>query len=136
MTPSKVFRIVNTLALVPWLLMILAPRWSVTDTIVNSHVFSLALALVYGFYIFSTFGKTKGDFFTLEGVQKLFQNPKALLAGWVHYLVFDLFVGVYEYNDAPTHGVPHWVLVPCLVLTLMLGPVGFLLYFFVRYCFV
>lgn len=129
MTPSKIFKIVNLIAIIQWLLMVFAPRWVVTDLIVESYAIPLLLALVYGFYIFSSFGEAKGGFSSLEGVGKLFQNPKALLAGWVHYLVFDLFVGTYEYQQAPLVGMPHWVLIPCLFLTLMLGPLGFLLFY-------
>ena len=133
MTPSQAFKIVNAIAIVQWVLMAVAPRWSITDKLVDSYAIPLLLALVYGYYIFSSWGEGKGSFATLEGVGQLFQNPKALLAGWVHYLVFDLFVGVYEYQKAPTIGMPHWVLVPCLFFTLMLGPVGFLLFFALSY---
>jgi len=49
-----------------------------------------------------------------------------LLAGWVHYLAFDLFIGSWEVEDAAANGIPHWLLLPCLFLTLMVGPVGLL----------
>jgi hypothetical protein len=62
----------------------------------------------------------------------LFATPLPAFVGWVHYLVFDLFVGAWEARDAQRHGVPHAVLVPCLALTLMLGPAGLLLYLGLR----
>ncbi len=55
-----------------------------------------------------------------------------LLAGWLHYLAFDLFVGAWEVRDASTHGVPHVLVVPCLLLTFLLGPIGLLAYHAVR----
>jgi hypothetical protein len=132
MKPEQVFKITNTVALIPWVLMMVAPRWEITERVINSNIFPLLLALVYGFYIIKTFGKTKGSFFTLSGVEKLFQNREVLLAGWVHYLVFDMFVGAWEWRDAAQQGMSHWLLVPCLFLTLMFGPVGFLIYCLLR----
>jgi hypothetical protein len=55
-----------------------------------------------------------------------------LLAGWIHYLAFDLFVGSWEARDARQRGVPHLALVPCLALTFLFGPAGWLLYGAVR----
>jgi hypothetical protein len=56
-----------------------------------------------------------------------------VVAGWIHYLIFDLFVGAWEARDARRRGVPHLLLVPCLLFTLMIGPVGLLLYVVVRF---
>ena len=55
----------------------------------------------------------------------LLSSPQALLAGWVHYLVFDLWVGSWEAED---NSLPHWLLLPCLALTFLAGPTGLLLY--------
>lgn len=133
MTPEKVFRIANTLVLLPWLAMMLAPGAIYTQKLINSNAFPLALALVYAYYALSTFGKTKGSFFTLDGVAKLFSKREVLLAGWIHYLVFDLFVGAWIWRDSLNNHLSHWVLFPCLLLTLMLGPVGFLAYCIAKY---
>ena len=65
-------------------------------------------------------------------MQKLFADPWLLLAGWVHYLVFDLFLGAWEVRDAQRLRIPHLLVVPCLVLTFLFGPVGLLLYGIVR----
>jgi hypothetical protein len=62
-----------------------------------------------------------------------FSAPHIAVAGWIHLLVFDLFVGAWETRDAQRRGVPHLLLVPCLIVTLMIGPVGLLLYVLVRF---
>jgi hypothetical protein len=77
-------------------------------------------------------GRGPGDFTSLAGVSALFANPWLLLAGWIHYLAFDLLTGVWDVRDAARRGVPHWLVVPCLVLTFLLGPAGWLLYQAVR----
>lgn len=133
MTPDKVFKIANIIALIPWILMAILPRWSVTEKILNSYTFPALLAFVYIFYILISLGKTGGGFSTLDGVAKLFKNKNALLAGWVHYLVFDLFVGTWEWRDAIQNNISHFILLPCLFLTLMFGPAGFLLYYIIRF---
>ena len=69
---------------------------------------------------------------TIGAVATLFSNPWALLAGWIHYLAFDLLIGTWETRDAREHGVPHVLLVPCLLLTFLFGPAGWLLYRGVR----
>jgi hypothetical protein len=69
-----------------------------------------------------------GGFGTLDEVARLFANPWLLLAGWVHYLAFDLLIGNWEARDARARGVPHWALVPCLLGTFLFGPAGWLLY--------
>ena len=74
----------------------------------------------------------EGSFSTLAGVATLFSNPWLLLAGWLHYLAFDLLIGTWEARDARDRGVPHLFVVPCLFLTLMFGPAGWLLYMGLR----
>lgn len=132
MTPEQVFKIANAVAVIPWLLMALAPRWNVTEKIINSYSFPVALAAIYILYILLSLGKANGSFSTLDGVASLFKNKNALLAGWVHYLVFDLFVGAWEWRDSIQNGISHFILLPCLFLTLMFGPAGFLVYYIFR----
>ncbi|HNN82366.1 MAG TPA: ABA4-like family protein, partial [Leptospiraceae bacterium] len=94
--------------------------------------FPALLACVYIFYILISLGRAEGGFSTLDGVASLFKNKNALLAGWVHYLVFDLFVGTWEWRDSIQNNISHFILVPCLFLTLMFGPAGFLIYYLIR----
>lgn len=72
-------------------------------------------------------------FSRLADVSRLFENPSFLLAGWVHYLAFDLLVGGWQVRDAQRVGVPHWLVVPCLVLTLLFGPAGLVCYITARW---
>jgi hypothetical protein len=130
-TPEQVFSIVNLIAIAAWIaLMILPGRQWVTGIVTSTVV--LLFAIVYVAIVATTFGRTPGGFSTLVGVATLFSNPWALLAGWIHYLAFDLLIGTWETRDAREHGVPHVLLVPCLLLTFLFGPAGWLLYRGVR----
>lgn len=133
MKPETIFQICNSIAPVGWLLLIVAPRWKWTRGIVLSGLFPLLLALVYLFLIAFHFGEREGDFSSLEGVTKLFENPFALVAGWVHYLAFDLLVGCWILANSQKHNIHHLLIIPCLLLTFLFGPIGFLIYFIVRW---
>ena len=63
----------------------------------------------------------------------LFKSPRVVLAGWIHYLTFDLMVGLYIVTDATRHGIGQLWLLPVLLLTLMFGPAGLLLYLLMRF---
>jgi len=134
MNPHALFAICNFGILPAWLLLAVAPSWRGTQWIVHAAVLPVLLALVYGFALFSAPAAPDGaGFGSLAGVMLLFTVPEAVLAGWVHYLVFDLFVGAWEVRDARRRGIPHLWVLPCLVLTLMLGPLGLLLYLVLRW---
>ena len=62
----------------------------------------------------------------------LFTSPTAVLGGWIHYLVFDLFVGAWIVRDARRESINHWLTVPLLFITLMAGPAGLMLYLLLR----
>lgn len=134
-TPSSLFSLANTLALPGWALLVLAPRWRGTQALVLSGMWPLGLAALYAVFIARHYLGAhggEGGFGSLAQVAALFQDPWALLAGWVHYLSFDLFVGAWEARDAQRRSVPHGALVPALALTFLFGPVGLLVYFGVR----
>ena len=62
----------------------------------------------------------------------LFGNRGILLAGWLHYLAFDLFVGAWEVREAGRVGLPHWLILPALALTFLFGPLGLLVFLVLR----
>jgi hypothetical protein len=135
MTPETAFAIANNGILVFWLLLIVAPAWRGTQILVHSMAIPVLLGLTY-IWLFATaahVGLPPGaSFSSLHGVAAFFSSPYALTAGWVHYLVFDLFIGAWESRDARRRGIPHIAVIPCLVVTLLVGPVGLLLYLALR----
>jgi Domain of unknown function (DUF4281) len=68
------------------------------------------------------------SFSSLTNVKALFQNDDSVVAGWVHYLAFDLFVGWHIVDNLKNAGLPRWSLFVFLPLTLMFGPMGYLLF--------
>lgn len=132
MSPEQVFTITNTIAVVGWILLAVLPRRRWVTDIVTGKALPATFAVIYIAIVATTFFSAEGSFSTLDGVAMLFSNPWLLVAGWLHYLAFDLLIGTWEARDARERGVPHVLLVPCLFLTLMFGPAGWLLYMGVR----
>jgi hypothetical protein len=133
MKAETIFSIVNTLALVSWIILLVAPRWKFTQKIIISGAIPMLLSAAYLAIIVATFGKADGGFDSLANVMKLFTNEWAVLSGWIHYLVFDMLVGSWEVKDSQEKGISHWFVIPCLIFTFLLGPIGFLMYSILRY---
>lgn len=136
MSNENAFAIANALVFPQWLLMLAAPRWRVTQWLTNTLVVPASLAVMYAYYLFTSTGGSLDfmSFATLKGVMTLFQQggEQVMLAGWIHYLAFDLVAGCLILRDAQQRGIAHGWLIPCLLLCFMLGPLGMLLYVIVR----
>lgn len=134
MDPETLFSFFNNGVLPAWILLAVAPDWRWTQRIVHAFWIPLLLGCAYLLAILNGIGQGPegANFFSLEGVMLLFHNPWSALAGWVHFLAFDLFVGAWEVRDARRHQIAHgWVIV-CLGFTLMTGPFGLALYAVLR----
>ena len=122
----------NQLAMLGWLVLIVALFWSKIQKWAYIGFIPLLLSLFYLYMIAVHFDFSGGDFGSLEGVMSLFTIESSVLAGWVHYLAFDLWVGTWEVANSKKHGIHPLLVVPCLILTFMFGPVGLVLYILIR----
>jgi ABA4-like protein len=132
MNAEQLFSILNLLTVAAWLLLVFMPRVRWTATVVPV-LMPLLLAVVYAALVGTTLTRSQGGFSSLADVRKLFENQWLLLAGWTHYLSFDLFIGGWEARDARRRSIPHLLIVPALVLTFLFGPAGWLLYLATRW---
>jgi Domain of unknown function (DUF4281) len=132
MTPERLFSLCNSFALLGWLILVFTGRMRWAARLVSGAIIPLIIAILYAYLIAAHFGETRGGFGTLDQVAALFSNRWLLLAGWIHYLAFDLFIGSWEVRDAQALGMPHLLVIPCLALTFLFGPAGLLLYFLIR----
>lgn len=132
MDNEKLFWLSHAVVYFGWIALLVAP-WRRTLCINIARGVALALAVSYAIQLLTNTQSVDGaSFTTLAGITAMFSIPANVMLGWTHYLVFDLFIGSWEAEDAPQSGVPHWLLIPCLFFTLMLGPIGLLLYFIAR----
>lgn len=129
--PAFVFTLASQLALPAWLWLIVwlfLPQSIRHRTRFVGLVVPLLHAVLYAGAALVHFSGAEGDFGTLDGVLSLFAQPGTALAGWIHYLSFDLFVGWCITQHAVMRRVNRLLVVPCLLLTFMLGPSGLLVY--------
>ena len=133
MTNTEIFSMANMMAMPMWLLLIILPKWKVTRFLIDYKVIPLLLSLFYAFYIALHLQSGGGlDFGSLSSVMSLFTIEDAVMAGWVHYLAFDLLVGMWMINQNRSLGIHQLLMAPCLFATFMLGPMGFLLFMVLR----
>ena len=129
MTPTAVFSIANMMVMPMWILMIFLPKWKVTQFLINYKVIPLVLSLLYVIYVIMAI-QIGGmmDFGSLASVMNLFTEEHAVLAGWIHYLAFDLLIGMWMLDQNKELKLNQLVVAPCLLGTFMFGPLGFLIF--------
>ena len=129
---TVLFQLVNLIAMFGWFILIGFPSWkNTTKVIVNGVILILCLFYLSLICIWISRG-AKGGFDTLDHVKLIFADDLALTAGWIHYLAFDLFVGLWVTQDAQKISVQRWLLIPIQFMTFMLGPIGFFSYMILR----
>ncbi len=134
MNAEEIFSVCGTIAMIGWAGLILAPRWHITRDWIAPVAIPLLIGVCYAWLMTTNISNapSEGGFNSLASVAALFSVPELLLAGWIHYLAFDLFVGAWELKDGQTHGIPHLLIVPSMLLTFMAGPAGLLLYWVIK----
>ena len=135
MPADNVYTIINAAVLPFWLLLLVVPHSRVTNLAVHSGLVPILLGAVYIFYLVSSIlggGPEGASMNSLQGLLIAFSDPDTLVGAWSHYLIFDLFVGAWLVRDAKRENIHHLAVVVPLILTLMAGPLGLVLYLVIR----
>jgi len=128
MTPEAIFGWSSQAAMLGWLVLIFAPRrWAIIRWI-PKFLIPLGLSLAYAIIVLITFFQASGDFASLSGVRSLFENDYVLLAGWIHFLAFDLFIGAWIAERADRLGISRLIQPVFFAATFMFGPLGLALF--------
>lgn len=126
MTPDNLFGICNTTAMAGWLALLASPFAPKLADRISGLAIPALLSIAYAGLVLAFWSGAAGGFDTLPNVMLLFTRPEIALAGWIHYLAFDLFIGAWEVRTARAERIPFLIVVPCLALTFLFGPAGFL----------
>lgn len=132
MALETLFQTANAAVLATWIALAAAPYRPAVNRVLAGVVVPLCLAAAYVVLIAAYLGESQGGFGSLAEVRALFQTPGLLLAGWLHYLAFDLFIGAWEAREAERTGLSRWSLLPALALTFLFGPAGLALFWGLR----
>jgi len=130
--PNKLFFVVMALAVVGWLALILRPRDRWANYWFSGIAVPLLLCFIYMFLLltfwFRAPSATFSEFFTLEGIYRMFENRGLLLVAWINIIAMDLVVGSWMARKAAQIYMPNVYLRPCLVLTFVFAGFGFALF--------
>lgn len=128
MTAEQVFSFASTTILAGWLVLAYAivRRNAFLRDQIAGRAFPLLQSALYSVLILFFFFKADGGFGTLAEVKLLFTNDWAALAGWVHYLAFDLFIGALIAKRIMMAGISRLWLALLLPATFLFGPIGLL----------
>jgi hypothetical protein len=132
MSPDALFQIANPIALVGWLALAFSPLAPRVLGLLAGTAVPLVLSCGYAAIVLAHWSTGQGGFDSLKSVEQLFQSRWLLLAGWVHYLAFDLLLGAWQVRTARREGIAHLQLLPCLLATFLFGPAGYLLFQLLR----
>jgi hypothetical protein len=140
---QSLFTLTNGLALIGWIALAFLPRRPAIHSMILYGCVAM-LCLVYAAMFVALFGgladpaRVAGagapDFtdYSIEGLRALFMSGGGIVLGWTHYLAFDLFVGLWIARDADSKGFSRLAQLPVLFVTLMVGPIGLLIWLIVR----
>lgn len=132
MTIEQLFSISSMLAMIGWIILLASPLIPRAAQIASGMIIPGLLSIIYAALILAFWSRSEGGFDSLSGVMQLFTFQEAALAGWIHFLAFDLFLGAWEVRTAKREGIPFYLVIPCMALTFMFGPIGFLLFLGLR----
>ena len=137
LTYSNIYLIANWGVIPFWLMLIIMPNHVVTNFFVQSIIIPLLLSSAYGFVAYDIFldGSLLESFELysgLDGLYTMFSNEAFLLIFWLHFLALSLFLGAWIVRDSTRFMIPKFFVLISLILTYFTGPVGLLLYWFIR----
>jgi ABA DEFICIENT 4-like len=132
MALDTLFQLCTTTAMAGWLVLLASPIAPTLADRISGLFIPTLLAIFYAGLVMAFWTRAEGGFDSLPNVMRLFTKPEIALAGWIHYLAFDLLVGAWEVRTAREDRIPFILVVPCLLLTFLFGPAGYLAFVSLR----
>jgi hypothetical protein len=130
--PAQIFLAANSITMLCWVALAISlftPRWQLWIQRLTGYVVPGFFAVIYLVCIRRGFAETTGGGFgSIAEVRALFANDSALAAGWLHYAAFDLFVGTWIVRQGTRDRINRFLLLLCLPITALFGPIGFLMF--------
>ncbi|SDG87147.1 protein of unknown function [Lentzea fradiae] len=117
-----------------WALMILAPKWSWTKKIAESHLIVLPPVVIYVVLVLPVLPEVLALVSRPElgPLADFMATDTGAALVWAHMLAWDLFVGRWMYLESRRLDVHPLVMAPVLVITILLAPAGLPLFLVIR----
>jgi len=132
LTAEQLFAFSSQAAFYGWIILILLPRRFKLVFYIPQYLIPAGLGLLYAALILKYFFIEPGGFNSISSVRTLFAHDHLLLAGWIHYLAFDLFIGSWIARQSDAIGISRLIQAPILLATFMFGPLGLILFLSMR----
>ena len=137
LTYENIYLIANWGVIPFWLILILTPNHQITNFLTQSIIVPLLLAVSYAYLSYIIY--QEGNIFDgfelyngLDGLYSMFANEALLLIFWLHFLAISLFAGSWIVRDSRKYFLPKIITIPSLFLTYFTGPIGIVIYWFLR----
>jgi len=128
LTVDNLFLIACYIVLPQWIMMILFPKWSVTQKLMESYIIPFLLGALYFYFFIIVAPKFREGASMITFFRLLFSGKKVIMVLLLHILIFDLLVGAWMCQDAIKSSIAWYSRVFCLILVFFTGPIGFLFY--------
>jgi len=123
-----VFSALGILSFFGWGALIAAPI-NARMMILGARAVGILLAIAYVLLLSVGWGvEPEVSYGTLAGVMNGMTAPSHMMTSWTHFLAFDLLIGSWIVERARASEINHLLVIPCLALTFLFGPSGFLLF--------
>lgn len=132
LSAQEIFGWAGQAAMIGWMFLIFLPHRIPAIFFIPQYLIPLGLGLVYSGLALSRYFVIEGGYNSFDQVKLLLQDDFMLLAGWIHYLAFDLFIGAWIAKQADQLGMSRLLQAPILLATFMFGPVGLAIFLFIK----
>ena len=137
LTYENIYLIANWGVIPFWLLLIFFPNHKLTSFFTQSVIAPLLLAIGYAYLSYAIYleGNLLDGFELYNGLDGLYSmsaNEVLLLIFWLHFLAISLFAGAWIVRDGIRYFIPKAITIPSLILTYFAGPIGLVIYWFLR----
>ena len=132
MSWAGLFTLVHVIAFAAWLFLVVGPRGPRTAAIVLYFGVGLLCLAYLAMFASQAHFMRPADFMSIDGIRALFSRDGGIVLGWTHYLALDLFIGQWIAKDADHKGFSRLAQAPVLLLTLLAGPIGLLIWLVIR----
>ena len=121
MSPEVAFGVLNAIVLPVWAVWLIAPRSAVALGVASHAATFLVFCALYAALLVAAILSSPPAGLDFADMRQALSTPLGFLAGWTHYLAFDLFVGAWILRESRRLSVEPRVY---LVFALMVGPIG------------
>jgi hypothetical protein len=137
LTYENIYLIANWGIIPFWLLLIFLPNHQLTSFFAQSIIAPLLLTVGYAYLSYTIYleGNILDGFELysgLDGLYSMFANEALLLIFWLHFLAISLFAGAWIVRDGKKYFVPKIIIILSVIFTYFTGPIGLVIYWFLR----